>query len=111
MASLSLCPQFETNLMVYQRWSDIYVVFTKLLCCRDFCVWYVTKLKFTDLLQMASLSLCPQFETNLMVDQRRSDIYVVFTKLLCGRDLCLVSYKAKIHRFAPNGFTESLSSI
>ena len=22
-----------------QRWSDIYVVFTKILCSRNFCVW------------------------------------------------------------------------
>ena len=55
-----------TQKMVDQRWSDIYVVFTKILCGRNFCVWYVTKLNFTGQLQMASLSLCPQFETNLM---------------------------------------------
>ena len=42
-----------------------------------------------------------------MADQRWSDIYVVFTKILCGRNFCLVSYKAKIHRTASNGFTES----
>ena len=44
-------------------------------------------------------------------DQRWSDIYVVFTKIYCGRNLCLISYKAKIHRTASNGFTESLSTI
>ena len=41
----------------------------------------------------------------------RSEPYVVFTKILSGRSFCLVSYKAKIHRTALNGFTESLSSI
>ena len=46
--------------------ADIYVVFTKILCGRNFCVWYITKLKFTVQLQIASLSLYPQFETNLM---------------------------------------------
>ena len=35
------------------RCSDIYVVFTKILCGRNFCVWYVTKLKFTGQLQLA----------------------------------------------------------
>ena len=52
--------------MADQRWYDISVVFTKILCGRNFCVWQVTKLKFTGQLQMASLSLYPQFETNLM---------------------------------------------
>ena len=52
------------------RWSDIFVVFTNILCGRNFCVWYVTKLKFTGQLQMASLSLYPQFETNLMSNQK-----------------------------------------
>ena len=52
------------------RWSDIYVVFTKILCGRNFCVWYVTKLTFTGQLQMTSLSLYPQFETNLMSNQK-----------------------------------------
>ena len=47
--------------MADQGWSDIYVVFTKILCGRNFCVWYVTKLKFTGQLQMTSLSLHPQF--------------------------------------------------
>ena len=31
--------------------------FTKILCGRNFCVWYVTKIKCTRQLQMASLSL------------------------------------------------------
>ena len=52
--------------MADQRWSDIYVVFTKILCGRNFCGWYVTELKFTEELQMASLSLYSQFETNLI---------------------------------------------
>ena len=30
----------------------------------------ITKLKFTGQLQMASLSLCPQFETNLMSNRK-----------------------------------------
>ena len=52
--------------MADNRWSDIYVIFTKILCDRNFCVWQVTKLKFTGQLLMASLSLYPQCETNLM---------------------------------------------
>ena len=54
--------------MADQGWSDIYVVFTKILCCSNFYVWEVTKLKFTGELQMASLSLYTQFETNLIVN-------------------------------------------
>ena len=42
-----------------QRWSDIYVVFAKILCGRNFCAWSATKLKFAGQLQMASLSLYP----------------------------------------------------
>ena len=53
-----------------QRWSDIYVIFIKILCGRNFCVWYVTELKFTEQLQMASLSLYSQFETNLMSNRK-----------------------------------------
>ena len=49
-----------------QRLSDIYEAFTQILCGRMFCVWYVTELKFTEQLQMASLSLCSQLKTNLM---------------------------------------------
>ena len=56
--------------MADQRWSDIYVVFTKILCGRNFCVWYVTELKFTEQLQMASLNLYSQFETNLMSNRK-----------------------------------------
>ena len=56
--------------MADQWWSDIYVVFTKILCGRNFCVLYVIKLKFTGKLQMASLSLYPQFETNLMSNRK-----------------------------------------
>ena len=52
--------------MADQRWYDIYVVFTKILCGRNFCVWEVTKLKFTGTRQNSSLSFYPQFETNLM---------------------------------------------
>ena len=44
----------------------IHVAFSQILCGRNFCVWQVTKWKFTGQLQMASLSLYPQFETNLM---------------------------------------------
>ena len=50
--------------------SDFYVVFTKILCGRNFSVWLFTKLKFTRQLQMASLSLYPQFETNLMSNRK-----------------------------------------
>ena len=48
-----------------------------------------------------------------MADLRRSDMYVVFTKTLCGRNfsICLVSYRAKMHRLASDGFTKSQSSI
>ena len=53
-----------------QRWSEIYIVVTKILCGRKFYVWYVTKLKFTGQLQMASLSLYPQLETNLMSNRK-----------------------------------------
>ena len=56
--------------MADQRWSDIQVVFTKILCSRSVCVWYVTKLKFTGYLQMASLSFYFQFETNLMSNRK-----------------------------------------
>ena len=55
---------------VDQRWSDIYIVFTKILCGHNFCVYEVTKLKFTGPLQMASLSLYPQLETNLMSNRK-----------------------------------------
>ena len=56
--------------MADQRWSDIYEVFTKIFCGRNFCVWLVTKLKFTGQLQMDSLSLYRQFETNLMSNRK-----------------------------------------
>ena len=56
--------------MANHRWSDIYVVFTKILCGRNFSIWYVTKLKFTGQLQMASLSFYAQFETNLMSNSK-----------------------------------------
>ena len=56
--------------MADQRWSDIYVVFAKILCGRKFCLWYVTELEFTEQLQMASLRLCSQFETNLMSNRK-----------------------------------------
>ena len=49
---------------------DFYVVFTMILCGRNFCVWSVTELKFTKQLQMASLSLYSQFETNLMSNRK-----------------------------------------
>ena len=46
-----------------------------------------------------------------MADQRWSDIYVVFTKILCGHNFRVwVSYKVKIHSTVSNGFIESLSS-
>ena len=56
--------------MADQRWSDIYVALTKILCGRKFRVWSVTELKFTEQLQMASLSLYPRFETNLMSNRK-----------------------------------------
>ena len=40
--------------MVEQNWSDIYVVFTKILCGLNFCVREVTKLKLTGKRQAAS---------------------------------------------------------
>ena len=39
--------------MVEQNWSDIYVVFTKILCGLIFCVWEVTKLKSIGKRQIA----------------------------------------------------------
>ena len=48
----------------------MYVVFTKILCGRKFCVWYVTELKFTEQLQMVSMSLCSQFETDLTPNRK-----------------------------------------
>ena len=62
--------------MADQGWSDIYVVFTKILCGRNFCVWYVTELKFTEQLQLASLSLYSQFETNLMSNHKVIEIHL-----------------------------------
>ena len=56
--------------MADQKWSDIYVVFTNILCGRNISVWYVTELKFTEQLQMASVNLCSQFETNLMSNRK-----------------------------------------
>ena len=56
--------------MADQRWSDIYVVFIKIFCGRNFCVWYGTELKFTEQLQIASLSLLFSIETNLMSNRK-----------------------------------------
>ena len=66
MHSFSKRAQTITLKMADQRRSDIYVVFTEILFGRNFCVWEVRKLKFTGQLQMASLSLSPQFEANLI---------------------------------------------
>ena len=60
--------------MADQRWSDIYLVFTKILCGRNFCISLVTNLKVTAKLPMASLSLCPQFETNLMTNRKAIEL-------------------------------------
>ena len=68
--------------MAGQRWSDIYVVFTKMLCGRNLCVWYVTELKFTEQLQMASLSLHSQFETNLMSNRKVTELLL---QLKCAK--------------------------
>ena len=59
----------------YARWwtrlgSDIYVVFTKILWGRNLCFCHVTELKFAEHLQMASLSLSSQFETNFMSNRK-----------------------------------------
>ena len=56
--------------MAGQKWSDIYVVFTKILCGRTFVFGKLQSLKFTGQLQIASLSLNPQFETNLMSNRK-----------------------------------------
>ena len=56
--------------MADQRWSDIYVGFTEILCGRNFYVCYVTKLKFMGKLQMASLCLYPYFDTNLISNRK-----------------------------------------
>ena len=61
-----------------QRRSDIYVVFTKILCVRYFYVWYVTKLNFTGQLRTASLGFCPQFETNLMSNRKVIELLLQF---------------------------------
>ena len=36
---LQRCEKTITLKMADQRWSDIYVVFTKILCGHNFCVW------------------------------------------------------------------------
>ena len=46
-------------------------------------MWYVTVLKFTEQLQMASLTLYSQFETNLM--SNRKDIELIL-QLKCAKD-------------------------
>ena len=66
--------------MANQRWSNIYVVFTKILCGRNFCVLLVTKPKFTGQLQMASLSLDPQLETSLMSNRKVIDVLLQLKK-------------------------------
>ena len=58
------------------RWSDIYAVLPKTLCSSNFCVWQATKLEFTNLLQMVSMSLCPQFETNLMSNRKAIELFL-----------------------------------
>ena len=65
--------------MADQRWSDIYVVFTKILCGRNFCVWYGTELKFTEQLQMASLSLYSQFSIWNQSDVKSQSYWTSFT--------------------------------
>ena len=60
--------------MADQMWYNIYVVFTKILCGINFCVWSVTKLKSTGQLQMVSLSLCPQSETNMMSNRNVTEL-------------------------------------
>ena len=57
--------QTITPKMADQRWSDIYVG-----SGRNFCVMYIRELKFTEQLQTASLTLHPQFETNLMSNRK-----------------------------------------
>ena len=71
-----------TQKIANQRSSDIYVVFTKIFCGRNFYIWYVTKLKFTGQLQMASLSLYAQFDTNLMSNRK---VIELLLRLKSGR--------------------------
>ena len=52
--------------MADQGRSDIYIVLTKILCGLNFCVWEVTKPKFTGYVRKALMILCPHFETNLI---------------------------------------------
>ena len=80
--------------MADQRWSDILVVFTKILCGRNFCVRYVTKLKLTGQLQMASLSLYPQFETNLMSNRKVIELVL---QLKSAKAQCKNYIKVKPH--------------
>ena len=56
--------------MADQRWSDIYVVLPRSFAVVIFMFGKLQKLKFTGQLQMASLSLYPQFETNLMSNRK-----------------------------------------
>ena len=74
--------------MADQRWSDIYLVFIKILCGRNFCVWYLTELKFTEHLQMASLSLYSQFENNLMSNREVIELFLprVLLQLKSAKD-------------------------
>ena len=60
--------------MADQRWSDIYEVFTKTLCSRNFCVWWATKLKFTGQLHIASPSLYLPFVPKLMSNRKVVDL-------------------------------------
>ena len=53
----------------------IYVAFTKILCSHNFCVWQVTKLKFTGQLQITSLSLYSQFEINLISNRKVIELF------------------------------------
>ena len=47
-----------THKMADQGWSDLYVVFTMVLCGTNFSIWQDMELVFTGYLQVASQRLC-----------------------------------------------------
>ena len=59
-----------TQKMVDQRWSDIYLVFTKILCGRNFYVWLSYKANIHRTSSNGFTSLYPQFESNLMSNRK-----------------------------------------
>ena len=46
-----------------------------------------------------------------MADQRRYDIPLVFTMILCGRNFCVASNEVNIDKVAPIGFIKSMFDL